>query len=264
MLLTGKIALVTGAARGIGRVAAQVLAAQGADLALADVLPEVEETAARVRARGRRAVAAAFDVADPVQVRAGVAQLRSALGDCDILVNNAGIVANIAPLTKMSFERWQFEIGVNLTGAFNMVQAVIGPMITRGWGRIIVISSGAARGGLHHQCAYAASKAGLLGLVHTVTLEHARHGITCNAILPGLIGTENVQMMPSEIRDFAIANTPARRVGRMEEVAHLIAFLASDHAGYITGAEIDIDGGMRLNTGTLASRKEAQARRGVP
>ncbi len=262
MQLQGKIALVTGAARGIGRAAALRLAADGADVAVSDLQPEVEETAARIRERGRRAAAAVFDVSDPEQVRAGVQQLSTALGAFDVLVSNAAIVNNIAPLIKMSHARWQREVAVNLTGAFNMIQAVLGPMIQRRWGRIIVMSSGAAHGGLHHQAAYAASKAGLIGLVQTVTLEQARHGITCNAILPGLIETEMVQMMPAEIRDTTTANTPARRLGTMEEVAHLVAFLASDQAGFINGAEIDIDGGMRLNTGSLGSRKEARAQAG--
>jgi NAD(P)-dependent dehydrogenase (short-subunit alcohol dehydrogenase family) len=261
MLLTGRIALVTGAARGIGRAAALRLAEAGADIAVSDVQSEVEETAEQIRKRGRRATAAVFDVSDPGQVEAGVRQLRAALGDIDILVSNAGIVNNIAPLTKMTHDRWQREIAVNLTGAFNMIQAVIGPMLDRKWGRIIVMSSGAAHGGLHRQAAYAASKAGLIGLVQTVTLEHARHGITCNAILPGLIETETVQQMPEEIREAARANTPARRLGTMEEVAHLIAFVASDQAGFINGAEIDIDGGMRLNTSSLGSRKEIRAQR---
>ena len=165
-----------------------------------------------------------------------------------------------AAVLKMTAESWQRELGVNLTGAFNVIQAVISPMIDRGWGRIIVISSGAAHGGLHHQAAYAASKAGLIGLVQTITLEHARHGITCNAILPGLIETELVGMMPAEIRAATTASTPARRLGRMNEVAGLITFLASEDAGFINGAEIDIDGGMRLNTGSLGSRKEVRAR----
>lgn len=263
MQLTGKTALVTGAARGIGRSIALRLADAGADVAVADLQPEVEETAARIRACGRRAAAATFDVSDPVHVEAGVAQLRAVLGDVDVLVNNAAIVNNIAALTKMTHARWEREIAVNLTGAFNMIQAVIGPMIARGWGRIIVMSSVAARGGLHRQAAYAASKAGLLGLVHTVTLEHARHGITCNAILPGLIETEAVQALPVEIREAYLATMPARRFGAMEEVAHLIAFLASDHAGFINGAEIDIDGGMRLNTGSLGSRREALEQQGT-
>ena len=262
MVLDGKTVLITGAARGIGRVSAQVLAEAGADVAVADLHDDVEETAALVRELGRRSAAAVFDVSDPEQVQAGVTQLRDALGDFDVLVNNAGIVTNIAPLMKMSHERWEKELAVNLTGAFNMIQAVIGQMVERNWGRIVVISSGAAHGGLYRQSAYAASKAGLIGLVQTVTLEHARDGITCNAILPGMIETENVRAMPAEILDVVHAGTPARRLGRMEEVGHLIAFLASEQAGFINGAEIDIDGGMRLNTSALGSRKEARAKQG--
>ena len=128
-----------------------------------------------------------------------------------------------------------------------MVQAVIGGMVERRWGRIINISSIAARGGLYNQSAYSASKAGLVGLTYNVTLEYARKGITCNAILPGTIGSEAVMNMPAKIRDHIIGVTPAKRIGRPDEVGELIAFLASDKASFINGAEIDIDGGGRLN-----------------
>ncbi len=258
--LSGRVALITGAARGIGRVTAGRLAELGATVALCDVLPEVEETASALRGEGHRAFACRFDVADPEAVRAAVGQLRTEAGEIGVLVSNAAIVANIAPVARMTHAAWERELGVNLTGAFNMIQAVIGPMVERGWGRIIVISSGAAQGGLHNQAAYAASKAGLLGLVKTVTLEHARHGITCNAILPGMIETENVRSMPEQIREAAIQQTPARRFGRMEEIAHLVAFLASEEAGFINGAEINIDGGLRLGGLALGSRKELAQR----
>jgi NAD(P)-dependent dehydrogenase (short-subunit alcohol dehydrogenase family) len=135
-------------------------------------------------------------------------------------------------------------------------------MIERQWGRIIVVSSMAARGGLHRQAAYAASKAGLIGLAQTVALEHARHGITCNAILPGLIATENVMRMPEEIREATIARTPARRLGETQEVAQLVVFLASAGSGFVNGAEIPIDGGLTLNTGALGSRRELLESRG--
>ena len=256
MLLKGKTALITGAARGIGRASALVLAHEGADVGMADVLPEIENTATEIRKLGRRAAFAMFDISDPAQVKKGVAKIRNELGDVDILVNNAGIVTNIARLTKMAHAAWQNEISTNLSGAFYMIQEVIGPMIENHWGRIINISSGAATGGLHKQIGYASSKAGLLGLTKTVTLEHARDGITCNAILPGIIGTELVGMMPKEILQMAIATTPARRIGKTEEVGNLIAFLASDKAAFINGTAIPIDGGGLLNTGTLGSRKE--------
>ena len=256
MLLKGRKLLITGAARGIGRVIASVVAEQGADVGVADILPEVEATALKIADSGSVAVSSVFDISDPDEVREGVERIRQSLGEIDILVNNAGIVNNIASLTKMSHDAWTREISVNLTGAFNMIQAVIGPMIEKKWGRIINVSSLGATGGLHRQAAYAASKAGLLGLTKTVALEHARHGITCNAILPGLIGTELVRSMPEEILKTSVVFIPARRLGTMEEVAHLVAFLASDHAGYINGEEIHIDGGMRLNVTTLGSRRE--------
>jgi len=256
MLLEGKVALITGAAQGIGRASALVLAREGADVGLADIQPEVEETCRRVRELGRRSAAVVMDVSDPDQVGQGLNRIRDRLGEIDILVNNAGLVKNIAPLTKMTIEAWQHEISVNLSGAFYLIRRVIGPMIEKKWGRIINISSIAAIGGLHKQIGYASSKAGLLGLTQTVTLEHARDGITCNAILPGLIGTEVVDQMPREIRETIIAGIPARRRGEMEEVGHLIAFLASDRAAFINGAVIPIDGGATLNTGTVGSRKE--------
>lgn len=256
MLLNGKVALITGAARGIGRAAAMVLAEEGAAVGVADIASEVHETAEAIRQLGRPAASAVFDIADPAQVQAGVAQIRERLGDIDILVNDAAIVTNIAPLIRMTHEAWNREVSVNLSGAFNMIKAVIEPMLQRRWGRIVNISSVAATGGLHNQAGYAASKAALLGLTQTVTLEYARAGVTCNAILPGLIGTELAQMMPEEIKERAVSMTPARRLGEMREVGQLIAFLASDRAGFINGSTIHIDGGLRLNIIPVGSRRE--------
>ncbi|MFQ5830349.1 MAG: SDR family oxidoreductase [Candidatus Methylomirabilia bacterium] len=261
MLLQGKALLITGAAMGIGRASALTLAEEGAAVGVVDILREVEETARAIAEAGHRAAAAVFDIADPVQVHEGVETIRKALGPIDVLVNNAGIVNNVAPLTRMTHGAWERELAVNLSGAFNMIKEVIGPMAARKWGRIINISSGAAAGGLHNQAGYAASKAGILGLTKTVTLEYARDGITCNAILPGLIRTELVTAMPAEIREGVEATMPARRLGEPGEVAHLIAFLASDRAGFINGAEIPIDGGMRLNLSSLGSRREARETR---
>jgi NAD(P)-dependent dehydrogenase (short-subunit alcohol dehydrogenase family) len=255
-MLEGKVALITGAARGIGRATALVLAEEGADVGLADILPDIEETGAAITKIGRRTATAVFDISDAAQVHAGVEAIRNGLGRIDILVNNAGIVNNIAPLARMSREAWQRELAVNLSGAFNMIREVIGAMAARKWGRVINVSSVAALGGLHYQAGYAATKAGLIGLTKTVALEYGRAGITCNAILPGLIGTELVTAMPAEILEAAVAATPTRRLGAPTEVGQLIAFLASDRAGFINGAEVAIDGGLRLNTSSLASRRE--------
>ena len=262
MLLAGKVVLITGAARGIGRATAFILAQEGAAVGVVDVLPEVETTAREIEKSGRSSVAGIADISDPGQVHDAVQGIVSELGDINILVNNAGIVKNISSLTKMTHEAWEREISVNLSGAFNMIKEVIGPMIEKKWGRIINISSIGATGGLHHQVGYAASKAGLLGLTKTVTLEHARDGITCNVILPGLIGTELVHQMPEEIKEAALPLIPTRRIGQMEEVGHLVSFLASEKAGYINGSEIPVDGGMRLNVSTLGSRKEIREMRG--
>ncbi len=263
MLLKGKVVLITGAARGIGRATALIMADEGADVGVVDIRPEVEATAREIEERGRCSVAGLFDIADPVQVHDGVQKIQRKLGDIDVLVNNAGVVNNIARLTRMTHEAWEREISVNLSGAFNMIKEVIGPMIEKKCGRIINISSIGATGGLHKQIGYAASKAGLIGLTKTVTLEHARDGITCNVILPGLIGTELVCQMPDEIRKGTASIIPARRLGQMEEVGHLVSFLASDRAGYINGAEISIDGGMRLNVSSLGSRKELRGESGA-
>ncbi len=259
-LLAGKIALVTGAARGIGRACALELARQGADVGLLDVDPGVEQAAQAVEKLGRRSAWATGDVGDPEQVRAAVDRIQAALGAADCLVNNAGIVDHIAPLLKMRQSGWERELAVNLTGPFNMIRAVIEAMAAKGWGRIVNMSSGAARSGLYNQAGYSATKAGLLGLTRNVALEFARKGITCNSVLPGMIGTEKVKAMPPAILEQAIAMTPARRLGTPEEVAQVVAFLCSDAAGFINGAEIDIDGGLHLSHTVLGSQRELRPR----
>ena len=224
-------ALVTGAARGIGAAIAARLRADGLEVVTLD----------RAEGADHR-----LDLAtDPLP----------ALDDVDVCVSNAAITDTIAPAHRMTPEQWSRDIDVNLTGAFRVVQACLGGMRERDFGRVIVISSGAAKGGLPGQVAYSASKAGLIGMVKTIAAENAGRGITANAILPGMVATEKVQAMPAEVLDAVTARLPAGRMATPGEVAALVSFLASKDAGYVTGPEIGIDGGFGLNTMSLGSRR---------
>jgi NAD(P)-dependent dehydrogenase (short-subunit alcohol dehydrogenase family) len=222
-------ALVTGAARGIGAAIAERLRRDGLDVVTLDRSPGCDIT---------------LDLSvDPLPE----------LGDVEVCVSNAAITDTIAPAHRMTAEQWARDIDVNLTGAFRAVQACLPGMRARGTGRIVVISSGAARSGLPGQVAYAASKAGLLGMVKTLAAENAARGITVNAVLPGMIATEKVRAMPAEVLARVEAALPAGRMGDASEVAALVAFLASGEAAYVTGQEIGIDGGLGLNTMSLGS-----------
>lgn len=255
--------VVTGGAAGIGRAMVEQLAAMGARVGVIDVDDRVEALAASDRNSGRPVHAAVADVSDEDDVAAAVRALEAAIGPVDGLVNNAGIVDNIAPFEHMSAAAWERELAVNLSGAFNTTRAVIGGMRERQYGRIVNISSLAARGGLLHQAGYAASKAGMLGLTRTIALEYARHGVTCNAVLPGLAKTEKVEAMPEEIKEQAVSMSPARRLGEMAEIASLVTFLLTPESGYVNGADIDVSGGSHLNLMQLGSRKELAGRKGA-
>ncbi|MEA2346745.1 MAG: 3-oxoacyl-[acyl-carrier protein] reductase [Thermoleophilaceae bacterium] len=175
------------------------------------------------------------------------------LDDIDVVVSNAAITTTIAPAHQMTPEQWQRDIDVNLTGAFRVVQACLAGMRERGHGRIVVISSGAATGGLPGQVAYSASKAGLLGMMKTIAAENAGKGITANAVLPGMIATEQVRAMPQGVLDRVLEALPSGRMAEVEEVAGLVAYLASDESAQVTGQQIAIDGGFALNTMTLGT-----------
>lgn len=252
--------LITGSATGIGRAIASCMAQQGYSIAMLDRSDTVEATAAEIAKIGSPVSWAVADVGEINQINEAVKRLRSALGPIDCLVNNAGITNHIAPLTSMTQAKWEKEIRVNLSAPLYLTQATIPEMVARKWGRIVNIASQAARGGLMFQAGYSATKAGVLGLTRSVTLEYARDGVTCNAVLPGLIETEAVAKLPPLIREHALSLTPARRTGQPNEVAHLVAFLCSDVAGFINGAEIDIDGGSHLSQVVLGSIKEVEGR----
>lgn len=218
-------ALVTGAARGIGAAIAQRLRDDGFEVVTLDVAPGCD----------LQVDLAEGPLDDPV------------FADIDAVVSNAAITTTIAPAHRMTEEQWRRDIDVNLTGAFRVVQACLAGMRERGYGRIVAISSGAATGGLPGQVAYSASKAGLLGMVRTLATEGTRHGITANAVLPGMIATELALAMPADVRERVLAAMPMGRMGEPAEVAHAVAFLCSEQAAYVTGQAIGVDGGFGLN-----------------
>ena len=222
-------ALVTGAAAGIGAAIAERLRSDGLEVTTLD----------RAEGCDLRIDLAADELPD--------------LSGIDVCVSNAAITDTIAPAHRMSAEQWDRDIEVNLTGAFRAVQACLPGMRERRWGRVVVISSGAAVGGLPGQVAYSASKAGLIGMVKTLAAEGVRRGITANAVLPGMVATEKVLAMPDEILERLRETLPSGRMAEPAEVAALAAFLASEQSGYLTGQAIGIDGGFGLNTFTLGS-----------
>ena len=270
--LAGRVALVTGGSRGLGRADALTLGGAGADVVIADIQVEsdpgedaerygplaqaartqgmvyTEATVDEIRALGRRAVAIKCDVTDREQVGAAVARIVEELGSLDILVNNAGTLDHVGQLHDQRPELWERDLQVNLTGAFNCAQAVWPHMKERGFGRIVNMSSVAGTLGGFGQASYSATKAGLLGLTKTLALEGARHGITCNAIVPGVIGTEAFNFGNPEMNERMIKRTAFRRPGEPQDIANAIAFLCSDLASYVTGVGLNVSGGIELFT----------------
>jgi 3-oxoacyl-[acyl-carrier protein] reductase len=270
--LSGRVALVTGGSRGLGRADALTLAQAGADVVIADIQLEsdsgeeaarygvlaqaaraqgavyTEATADEIRSLGRRALAVRCDVTDREQVDAAVARTVEELGSVDILVNNAGTLDHVGQLQDQQPELWERDLRVNLTGAFNCAQAVWPHMREEGWGRIVNMASVAGTLGGFGQASYSTTKAGLLGLTRSLALEGARHGITVNAIVPGVIGTEAFDFGNPAMNERMVARTALRRPGNPQEVANAIAFLCSDLASYITGVGLNVSGGIELFT----------------
>jgi len=252
MRLQNKVALITGASRGIGEAIAWRFAAEGCDVALnyvpqegRDNAAEADALAARIRALGRRAVCLEADVTDPAQVTAMVAQALAQFGQINILVNNAGITRD-RTMRKLSHEDWEAVLQVNLTGGFNCAKAVLEHMLERGGGRIVSMASVVGLTGNFGQANYAASKAGLIGFSKALAREVARKGITVNCIAPGFIDTEMTQAIPDDAKAQIVSTIPVGKMGTAKDVANAALFLASDEASYITGHVISVNGGMYM------------------
>ena len=245
MKLSNKVAIVTGAGRGLGKGIALKLAAEGAKIVVADILDSnAAAVVAEICAAGGKAVAVKANVADKNDVAALFAKAVAEFGTVDIMVNNAGINRD-GQLFKMSDEDWDQVIAVNLTGTFYCTRAAAQIMREKGYGRIVNISSMSWLGNFG-QANYAASKAGVVGLTKTAARELAKKGITCNAICPGFIDTDMTRGVPEKVWEIMVSKIAAGRAGSAEELANVVAFLSSDEAAYVTGEVINVSGGMVL------------------
>jgi 3-oxoacyl-[acyl-carrier protein] reductase len=205
-----------------------------------------EETVEEIRALGRRSLAVRCDVTNREEVAAAVTRAVDELGSVDILVNNAGTLDHVGQFHDQSPELWERDLRVNLTGGFNCAQAAWPHMKERGWGRIVNMASVAGTLGGFGQASYSTTKSGILGLTKTLAMEGARHGITCNAIVPGIIGTEAFHLANAAMNERIASRTVFKRPGEPQDIANAIAFLCSDLAAYITGIELYVSGGIEL------------------
>lgn len=244
---TNKVALVTGSSRGIGRAIAIELAKCGIDIVVNNDknLQEGIEVVNGINKIGQRAIYIQADVSDPNQVEKMIEKIINEFGGIGILVNNAGITRD-RMLVKMDIEHWNSVISVNLTGTFNCTKSVIKYMKKQGGGKIINIASVVGEIGNIGQANYAASKGGVISFTKTVAKEYARDGIIVNAIAPGFIETKMLETVPEKVMQKILDQIPLGRLGKPEEVAKLVCFLASDDANYITGQVININGGVYM------------------
>lgn len=243
--LQGRVAIVTGGSRGIGGAISRLLAEDGAKVAVLGLPIDRERTEKlRIHLNGSAARLHFYEGNVGVfdQCQAAVAKILQEHGRIDYLINNAGITRDHT-VRKMTIDEWQAVLQVNLSGPFFMIKAVLDTMVAQGFGRIVNISSVVGQSGNFGQANYASAKAGLIGLTKTVALEVAKNHVTVNAIAPGFIETEMTKAMPSEAIETAIAQTPKRRLGQPDEVAHVVRFLVDEKAGYITGAVYNVNGG---------------------
>ncbi|MEE9205267.1 MAG: 3-oxoacyl-[acyl-carrier-protein] reductase [Nitrospirales bacterium] len=246
MSLEGKVAIVTGAAQGIGRAIAETLARDGADIVVADLDPgRSQETVAAITKLGRRAVNVKVNVAEWNDVKNMTDQVLKDWGKIDILVNNAGVTRD-GLLVRMKEEDWNLVLQVNLHGTFHCTKAVLQPMTKQRSGRIVNIASIVGAMGNAGQANYAASKAAVIGFTKSVAREYASRMVTVNAVAPGFVDTAMTQGLQQEVRDALLKQIPLGRLGQPGDVAEAVRFLASEEAGYITGQVLHVNGGMLM------------------
>ena len=246
MSLTERIAIVTGGAQGIGQAIAVTLAQEGADVVVADLnANRCEETVARVKQLGRKAMAVSVNVGDWDQVKSMIDRVQKEWERIDILVNNAGITRD-GLLLRMKEEDWQSVLQVNLTGTFYCVKAVLPTMSRQRNGRIVNIASIVGAIGNIGQANYAASKAAVIGLTKTVAREYASRNITVNAVAPGFIDTAMTQDLSADTKEALLNQIPLKRLGQASDIADAVSFLCSEKAGYITGHVLHVNGGMHM------------------
>ena len=241
-----RVAFVTGASRGIGRATALSLCRVGFDIVVAS--PEIErneEVAQEIRACSGEAMTVNLDVTSPESVKEAFAKALKDRGRIDVLVNNAGITRD-GIAVRLKPAEWDLVLNLNLSGAFRCIQAVLPGMMRNRWGRIINISSVVGQAGAAGQANYSASKAGLIGLTKTLAQEMGSRGITVNAVAPGYIETDMTKVLPDEVKAKILAQVPLERIGKPEDVAAAVKFLASEDAGYITGHVLAVNGGMYM------------------
>ena len=247
MALAGKVAVVTGAAQGIGRAIAEALAEDGADIVVADLDPgRSQETVTAIQKLGRRALTVKVNVAEWNDVKAMAEQVIREWGKIDILVNNAGITRD-GLLMRMKEEDWNLVLQVNLNGTFHCTKAVLLPMTKQRYGRIVNIASIVGVMGNAGQANYAASKAAVIGFTKTVAREYASRAVTVNAVAPGFIDTAMTQGLSAEVKDSLQKQIPLGRLGQPSDIAAAVRFLASDEAAYITGHVLHVNGGMLMS-----------------
>jgi 3-oxoacyl-[acyl-carrier protein] reductase len=244
--MSSRIALITGASRGIGKACAMALSDAGARVVLAARnVDKLEEVAAEVRAKGGEAFVVALDMSSHDSIKEAFSKTAKEFGPIHILVNNAAVTRDNLAL-RMKKDDWDAVISTNLSGAFFAIQQVLQGMMKERWGRIVNISSVVGESGNAGQANYAASKAGLIGLTKSLAQEMASRNITVNAIAPGFIDTDMTQVLPTEVKEKLLTTIPLKRLGKPEDIAAAVRFLASEEAGYITGAVLDVNGGMYM------------------